>query len=157
MALKRGVLQTEGRRPWTLTVVAISFFSFSGYALFVLVSGASHMRSNLSDAWFPLLVCLTAAALPAVLGLGLWMMDNAARIGGIFLLGLHAASTLAWIEHTANMTAPRPEIRLVFDAILVALLLSQSARSSCRWEMRKLFDQGANLGSGATPLPLTAR
>ena len=124
-------------RPNTLIAAALYHAVFSAYAIFVLARELRWLHSSWSDALFPIVVCLTAAALPAVLALGLWAMDNAARYAALAFTGLHAISTILWMDHSGRVIWPA--IRLALDVAVALLLLAPPSRRACAAPMQRLF------------------
>jgi hypothetical protein len=84
----------------------------------------------LYDALFPVAFCLLPALIPAVIALGLWTLDSAARIAGMLFALIHVLITVAWMSRLPEAKWFFPSLRIALDCLILTSLL-RSAVSSC--------------------------
>ena len=127
-------------RPGEVTAIATYHALFSAVLVDALVwQGVTHPPS---DGWVyaaPVIVMLLFVSLiPAVLCMGLWIMDNGARIGCIVFTLLHMMITVAYLGHRPGFW--RPWARIGLDTLIVAALMLPGIRKAFEQESRLLLD-----------------
>lgn len=128
------------RRPFGVTAIAIYHALFSVVLVGTLVwQGFTH---HPSDGWLyaaPVIAMMLFLALvPAVICVGLWLMDNGARVGCLIFTLLHMLSTIAYLQHAPALW--RPWARLALDAVIVVVLMLPRIRRSFDQQSRLLLD-----------------
>ncbi len=118
------------KRPLDLTLVALYHAGFS--LVLVGVIAWQCVFHPPSAAWTDslpvILMMLFAALIPGVLCVGLWLMDNGARIGALLFTLFHILLTLAWIDSGSAPALWRPGLRLALDAWILYVLLRPGVR-----------------------------
>lgn len=132
------------RRPLAVLLITIYHVAFSAFLLgLILWQIATH---QIHATWQEKIVVLPftflLAILPGVLGFGLWMLDNAARLGVILFSLLHAISGIAYLGH-AHISSPAfTTLRIVWDATMILWLCHSSVRKAFRWQPVNLSLRG---------------
>ena len=120
------------KRPWSVTLACVYFGAFSFVLLSALIwpLATGQMHSRWSEAAFPLAFCLLITLLPAIVALGLWLMDSAARVAAMVMALLHAVATLHWFSHPLFGWQWLPAVRFLIDvAIIVTMLHPATTRA----------------------------
>ena len=122
----------DGDRPLAVTLIALYHAILSCIIVAVLVWQLPRMRTPWTEAFFPVLMSLFVALIPGVIALGLWVLDDAARLMAIILSLLHALGNGALIStHHLGWTG-RPVGRIVLDLVMIGILLLPSIRGAFR-------------------------
>jgi hypothetical protein len=128
------------KRPAEVTLVAIYYAGFSVVLLGVL--GWQTVMHPPSAGWIdaapPLLFCLLIAVIPAVISVGLWILDDAARIGSVILAIIHGIVTIVWLSRMPTMKIVLPWIRLVIDGAIVLCMVRPGVQRAFKWRMTEL-------------------
>ena len=109
----------EDRRLDVSLIVGYQFL-FSAMLMGVLTWQLPRITESWSYAVPALIICYALSALPAVLGLGLALRDEGARIGTIILSAVHA---LVEFEYFRRGLAPYVELTVLRIAIDVAIVI----------------------------------
>lgn len=127
-------------RPWAVTMVAAYYAAFSCELMVVLVSQlvTHQIHESWRDAWFPVLFCFVLALLPAVIALGIWMLDSAARYMAMMFALLHAIVNWAWITQPFVYNRLMPGTRIFLDILVILLLACRPVRSAFKSEKNEL-------------------
>lgn len=124
------------RRPLPVRLIAGYFWLFSAVIFGVLFwQMATH---QIHGAWAEKVIvlagCFLLALLPGVLGVGLWLLDNAARIGAIIFALLHAISEAAFLSHVHIPSRAFTWFRILLDAAIIMALVSPQIRAAFMWK-----------------------
>jgi hypothetical protein len=124
-----------GRRRAGNMVVAVIAGYHSLFTL-ALLATLTWQIPRITESWkyaLPaLLLCYGISLVPAVLGVGLILRDNAARIATIVLSIGHALLTMEYLHVT--FYPGFPVLRIAVDVLMIALLTGRNVRS--------MFEQG---------------
>lgn len=132
LRLTAGPNPREGGRL-DLSLVAAYQFLFSAALIGIMTWQLPQVTESWRYAVPALIICYTAAALPAVLGLGIVLRDESARVVTIIFSIAHA---LLNVEYIRRGLAPHPaftSFRIAVDVIIVIALN--------RGEVRRAFQQ----------------
>lgn len=132
---RQHVMKLGNERPWPVTLIAIYFAGFCCELVAVLGSQlvGHKIHASWSEAAFPVAFCFMLALLPGVIAAGLWLLDNAARLMGIFFALAHSLLNWAWMNQPSVGYRTITLLRIVAD-ILTLLLL-------CHPAVRRAFQQ----------------
>jgi hypothetical protein len=121
-------------RPWSVRLACVYFVVFSlvllSALLWPLITGQMHSRW--ADTAFPLAFALLVTLIPGVIALGLWVMDNAARVAAIVIAVLHAIATLHWFSHPLFGWQWLPPVRIAIDVVIIVAMLHPATRRAFR-------------------------
>jgi hypothetical protein len=136
----RTVSEVFMQRPIEVTAIAVYHALFSLALVGTVVwQGATH---HPADGWIyaaPVIAMMLFASLvPAVICVGLWIMDNGARIGCMIFALLHMMITVAYVRHAPLLW--RPWARIALDAGIIAVLMLPRIRRAFESERRLLLD-----------------
>jgi hypothetical protein len=87
-------------------------------------------------------LCFLLALLPAVLALGLWVQDNAARIGAILFVLLHSALEIAWFSSPRIPYKAFTVFRILLNAAIVICLSRPGVRKAFTWQPVRISLRG---------------
>ena len=126
-------------RPLEVTAIALYHGLFSAALLATLMwQGLTHPPS---DGWIvaaPVIAMLALVSfIPAVICLGLWVMDDAARIAAIIFTISHLLLTGAWLQHTAVHWLPCA--RIAVDVLIIVVLVLPRIKLAFEIENRLLL------------------
>ena len=129
-------------RPWAVALICFYHVALSGLLLGVLIEQLlTHaIHEPWKDAFFPVVFAFLVALVPAVIALGLWVMDNAARWMCMLFTIFHFFSTSALLNslvHSPWRTGIA-WLRLLLDAAILASLNLPSIRRSFRNQSAEL-------------------
>lgn len=129
----RRLLIGDGSRPPAMTATSLYLTAFSGYVLVRLASqlAAGEMHEPWSEAWFPVLLCLCLSLLPAVIALGVWVCDQAARLMAAAFAVFDLAVIVAFTR-SFGMSGFR-FVKLVADLAILLALFTPRVRDACDW------------------------
>ena len=136
------------RRPLDVSLVAIYFGLFSATLLGILLWQilGQHIGHRIHAPWqdqiLILPLCFLLAVLPAVLALGLWVQDNAARIGAILFVLLHSALEIAWFSSPRIPSKAFTVFRILLNAAIVICLSRPGVRKAFTWQPVKIELRG---------------
>src|SRR5215831_8100656 len=124
------VSELSVNRPIDVTLSAIYYAGFSTLLIAVLfwqllVHGT---RERWFDALFPVLFMLVLSLIPAVISLGLWTLDNAARIGSLIFAFLHIIVTAVHIGHIPTSRILLPATRIALDLLIIVAMVRPGVR-----------------------------
>ena len=124
------------RRPTDVTLTALYYAGFSVMLISVLFWQllAHGTRERRFDALFPVLFLLLLSLIPRVISLGLWTMDNAARIGSIVFALLHVMVTCGYLSHLPTSRYSVPIIRIGIDVLIILVMVRPGVRRAFRWQ-----------------------
>lgn len=109
------------KRPIEVTLAALYYAGFALVLVIVLLYQVGEIRERWIDAVFPVAFCFLAAFIPAVIALGLWTLDSAARISAVIFALLHLLVTIAYL--TKLPTLPfLPCFRIAIDCLLIVAM-----------------------------------
>ena len=111
-------------RPWEVVFTALYYvtFSLTWIAILIWQLATQQIHERWTDAFFPLLFAFTVSLLPAVISLGLWTMDNAARLASVLFAVAHAGITVAYIMRPHPARWFLPQIHIALDVLVVACM-----------------------------------
>lgn len=121
----------EEGRPLAVTFIALYHTVFSGVILAVLAWHVPFIKAW-TEAFFPLLIAFFVALIPAVISLGLWVLDDSARLVAMFFSLLHALGNCAWISAQHLGWRPLPIARVALDLLMIGIFLLPSVRNAFR-------------------------
>jgi hypothetical protein len=128
------------QRPGVVTAIAVYHALFSCVLVGALALQCISHRPL--DGWLyaaPVIAMLLfVSVIPAVFCVGLWMMDDGARIGCIMFTILHLITTTFYVSHSPNML--RPWLRIVLDVVIIGVLMLPRIRLAFERESRLLLD-----------------
>lgn len=127
----RGWLSEDGK-PLSIVLVSAYHAIFSCVLLFVIVTQIPQITSPWTEALFPVLFMAFAAAIPGVIALGLWALDDSARYFAIGFSLLHGLGNYALISTGRLPYAVRPVGRIILDIVIIGVLLSPSVKRTFR-------------------------
>ena len=113
------------RRPTDVTLTALYYAGFSAVLIFVLlwqllIHGT---RERWFDALFAVLFFFALSLVPTVISLGLWTLDNAARLGSIMFAFLHVIVTCAHLTHLPSSRYSLPITRIGIDVLIIVAMV----------------------------------
>jgi hypothetical protein len=121
-------------RPWAVRFVAVYYAAFScelaAAIAWQVVAGKIH--GPWQESIFPLLFCFLLVLLPAVIAIGLWLLDDAARWMAIFFAVLHAVVNCAWISNPEVHRSIMPSFRIAMDVSAIFLMNRPAVRGAFR-------------------------
>ena len=111
-------------RPWPVTLIAIYFAGFCCELVTVLAGQmvGHKIHGSWSEAVFPVAFCFMLSFLPGVIAAGLWLLDNAARIMGVFFALAHALLNWAWMSQPSVGYRSITLLRIAMDVLTILLL-----------------------------------
>jgi hypothetical protein len=123
------------RRPLDVTLIAIYFAGFSAVlvALILYQVLAHRIHMPWQDKIVLLPFTLLIAIIPATIALGLWVMDNAARLAAIVLTLIHAGTELALFSHPLIPSRSFTVFRIFLDGVIVICLCRPGVRKAFQW------------------------
>jgi hypothetical protein len=132
------------RRPLDVSLVAVYFVLFSSTLVGILVRQmVSHrIHAPWQDQIIVLPLCFLLALLPAVLALGLWVQDNAARIGAILFVLLHSALEIAWFSSPRIPSKAFTVFRIALNLAIVICLSRPGVRKAFTWQPVRISLRG---------------
>lgn len=133
------------RRPTVVTLIAGYFWVFSGVVIAVLLWQIllHRIHGGLAEKMIVLFGCFLLALLPGVLGFGLWLLDNAARVAAMIFALLHAISELAFLSSVHIPSRAFTWFRIGLDAAIILCLMHPRIRSAFRWKPVEFSIRGA--------------
>jgi hypothetical protein len=141
------------RRPLAVVLIAIYHAGFSAFLFGLLLwQIATHqIHATVAEKAVVLPFTFLIAMLPGVLGFGLWMLDNAARLGVILFTLLHAISEIAYLSNAQIPSRAFTVFRIGLDVLMILCLCSPGVRTACKWQ-----SAGLNLHPGGDEEPRRA-
>ncbi|HYX67944.1 MAG TPA: hypothetical protein VE825_02335 [Terriglobales bacterium] len=135
-------------RPLDLTLVALYHAAFSAVLLGVIAWQCLFHPPTAAwtDSLPVILMMLFASLIPAVLCLGLWLMDSGARIGALLFTLFHILLTAAWISSDSAPNLLRPGLRIAFDLWILYVLLRPGVRRAFQESDRLMLGLGGISG-----------
>ena len=140
LASWRTMRKSLSARPWPVTLIALYYLAFCCELVVVLASQlVTHkIHEPWKDAFFPVVFCFLLALLPGVIAVGLWLLDGAARIMGIFFAVLHLLLNWAWVSNPSLHNTLLPSFRMTLDVLVVVLLTRPALRKVFRQQRIEL-------------------
>lgn len=128
------------RRPLAVVLITLYHVGFSAFLLGLLVwQIATHqIHATVAEKAVVLPFTFLIAILPGVLGFGLWMLDNAARLGVILFTLLHAISEIAYLSNAHVPSRAFTLVRIIWDGVMIAWLSHSSVRKAFQWQSVEL-------------------
>lgn len=127
-------------RPLDVTLIAIYLGGFSTVLWAVILF--QWLGGNIHGAWRDKLVvlplCLLLSLLPGVIALGLWVLDNAARVGAMLFVFLHAITEIAFLLKPHIPSPAFTLFRIVLDGLIIACLCRPGVRKVFSWDPVRL-------------------
>ncbi len=132
-------------RPLPVTLIAGYFWVFSGVLIAILFwQVAMHrIHSGVVEKLIVLCGCFLVALLPGVLGFGLWLLDNAARIGAVMFALLHAISEVAFLSNLHIPSRAFTWFRILLDGAIILCLIHPKVRAAFRLKPVEFSIRGA--------------
>ena len=127
-------------RPLDVTLVAIYLGAFSA-VLWGIISWewlGGHIHGAWQDKLVVLPLCLLLSLLPGVIALGLWVLDNAARLGAMLFALLHAITEIAFFFKPHIPSPAFTLLRIALDALIIASLCRPGVRKVFSWDPVRL-------------------
>jgi hypothetical protein len=124
------------RRPLDVTLIAIYFAGFSSLLVGLIVYQVLAHRIHMpwQDKIVVLPFTLLIAIIPATIALGLWVMDNAARLAAIILAVIHARTEVALLSHRLIPSRAFTAFRIALDAAIIICLCRPGVRKAFQWQ-----------------------
>src|SRR5512146_661157 len=124
------------KRPLDVGFIAFYFAVFSAVLLAILLWqwAVGHIHASWQEKIIVLPICFLLALLPGVLSLGLWMLDNAARIAAILFALLHAIAEIAFLSNLHVPSRAFTFARIVLDLVIVCCLCRTGVRRAFNWQ-----------------------
>jgi hypothetical protein len=121
------------RRPLdvVLAVVYCAGFSAALVGMLAVQIIGGHIHGTWREKAVVLPMAFLLAIIPGGLALGLWLLDNAARLTAIFFTLLHAIAEVAFLGQPQVPWRAFTIPRIVMDGLIIACL--------CRSHVRKIF------------------
>ncbi len=128
------------KRSFEVTAIALYHALFSAALVGALVWQAltHHPSAGWLDAAPVIAMMLFLSLVPAVICVGLWLMDNGARIGCLMFTVLHMMSTIAYLHQAPALW--RPWARLALDGVIIVVLMLPRVRRVFEAESDLLLD-----------------
>jgi hypothetical protein len=128
------------RRPLDVGLIALYYAAFSAVLLAILLWqwAAGHIHASWQEKIIVLPFCFLLALLPGVLSLGLWMLDNAARIAAILFALLHAIAEIAFLSNLHIPSRAFTLFRIAVDIAIVCCLCRTGVRRAFKWQPAEL-------------------
>lgn len=120
--------------PLAVRLIAFYQVAFAVELMGTILWQIPKIREPWSDAIFPVLFFVLIAILPAVLALGLWTLDESARIGAMLFALCHGLVNVGWISQLSQDPGPVVRVRILIDAAVIVTLLLPSIRKAFRPE-----------------------
>ncbi|MGC2741789.1 MAG: hypothetical protein WA672_01280 [Candidatus Angelobacter sp.] len=133
-----GMRRQENVRPLAVTLIALYHGIFSCAILAMLVWQIPVITEPWKAAIFPLLFAFFVALVPGVIAIGLWLLDDAARLMAMLFSLLHALANYAYLSTLRPGSKLMPSSRIVLDLLMITVLLLPSIRRSFRPERMEL-------------------
>jgi len=134
--------QENALRPLAVTLIALYHGIFSCVILAMLVWQLPLIREPWRGAIFPVLFAFFVALVPGVIAVGLWLLDDAARLMAMLFSLLHALANYGYLSTLQLGWKPLPSGRIVLDVLMITVLLLPSIRRSFRPERMELGLRG---------------
>ncbi|HYX53063.1 MAG TPA: hypothetical protein VE783_06410 [Candidatus Limnocylindrales bacterium] len=124
------------RRPLPVSLIAGYFWVFSGVLLAILLwqVAAHRIHGGFAETAIVLSGCFLLALLPGVLGVGLWLLDNAARVAAVMFALLHAISEIAFLSSVHVPPRTFTWFRIFLDGAIILCLVHPGIRGAFRWK-----------------------
>jgi hypothetical protein len=127
-------------RPLDVTLIAIYLGAFStvlwGIILFQWLGG--HIHGAWPDKLLVLPLCFLLSLLPGVIALGLWVLDNAARLGAMLFALLHAIIEMGFFFKPHIHWPAFTLFRIGLDGLIIACLCRPGVRKVFSWSPVRL-------------------
>jgi hypothetical protein len=124
------------RRPLDVVLIAIYYAGFSAVLLGIILWQwlGGHIHGSWQEKVLVLPFCFLLAILPGVLAVGLWMLDNAARLGAILFALLHTLTELAFLSNPHVPSRAFTVFRIVLNGVIIACLCRPGVRKAFKWQ-----------------------
>ncbi|HET9743731.1 MAG TPA: hypothetical protein VFQ00_13355 [Terriglobales bacterium] len=127
-------IHPDASAPLAVRIIALYQIAFAVELIGTIAWQIPKIREPWADAIFPVLFCVLIAIFPAVLALGLWTLDDSARIGSMLFALCHALMNVGWISQLSQDPGPVVRVRILIDVAVIVTLLTPSIRKAFRPE-----------------------
>lgn len=136
------------RRPLDVVLIAIHYAGFSAVLLGMILWQwfGGHIHGSWQEKIVVLPFCFLLAIMPCVLAIGLWMLDNAARLGAIVFALLHTVAELAYLSNQHIPSRAFTVFRIVLNGVIIACLCRPGVRRAFTWQPVGLSLRGGGAG-----------
>lgn len=126
----RFVVRSDSReqRPPVLTLIAGYHVVFSVVLFAVLTWQLPEITAYWTVAMAPVMMAYALSALPAILGFGLHLGDNSARIGAMLFSVAHAILTVEYIRRGLSHHVVFSSVRILLDVAIIGALNVRAVR-----------------------------
>ena len=124
------------KRPLDVALIALYHAAFSAVLLVILLWqwAAGHIHASWQEKIIVLPICFLLALLPGVLSLGLWMLDNAARIAAFLFALLHTIAEMAFLSNPHVPSRTFTLFRIALNIVIVGCLCRAGVRRAFKWQ-----------------------
>ena len=126
------LLSLKDDGPLPVSLIAFYDAAFCCVLVGTLIGQLPLLKTPLSQAFIPLLIALFLACLPGFIAVGLWLVDDAARIQAILFSLFHALANLAWLSTSRPRWPLLPRARIALDFVMIVALLLPSVKRAFR-------------------------
>ena len=135
------------RRPLDVVFIVIYYAGFSAVLVGILAWQilAGHIHASWQEKAVVLPFTFLLALLPGVLSLGLWVLDNAARLGGILFALLHAIAEIAFLGKPHIPWPAFTVFRIAMDAVIIVCLCRPAVRGAFKWQPIRFSLRGGGM------------
>jgi hypothetical protein len=110
-------------KPVPILLISLYHAVFSFALMAVLIRQLRLIQPPTSEAFVPVLFAFFVASIPAVIALGFWVLDDAARIMAIVFSVIHAVGNFLWLSQQNDSWKPFSVGRLVLDLVMIGVLM----------------------------------
>jgi hypothetical protein len=127
LRISGGASRKEGGR-FDVSLIAGYQFLFSAVLIGIMTWQLPRITASWKYAVPALIMCYGVAAMPAVLGFGLALRDEAARVGTVIFSIAHAFLNLEYIRRGLAPHAQFTALRVAVDVVIIITLNRQAVR-----------------------------
>lgn len=126
-------------RPLIVNAACLYWAGFSAYLIGKIAFQIFTFRIHESwtDAIMPVVLMLALSAFPAVVALGLWLLDDSARVLCMVFCFVHGMSCAAWMS-TPGVHAAVPAGRVAVDIVIIVGMNAGTVRRAFRQRRTEL-------------------
>jgi hypothetical protein len=118
-------------RPLGVSLPCLWFLTFSAYLFLHILIQLPLVRVPWTQAWFPLLLCLSLTLFPAIIALGLWTCDNLARRLAVGFALIDLGIALRYFSVFGS--SPFRDWKIAADLAIIVLMFTPAVREACSW------------------------